>query len=308
MNKRNAVKYIKQYGINIFAKAHMYERLHKHEKAHQLYKTYLENKYQKIIEKYADKESVLSPNAEPSGKKIWVLWWEGVEEMPEIVRYCCQSMKEHASGYEVVVLTKDNYNEYAMLPKHIIDHFKAGHIEIVHLADILRVFLLCQHGGIWLDATVFLSDDLPLEYMDKTFFSSNTGNRQSIFASKGRWSGYFMAVSHSHTVLFDYLQEIYTEYWQDHNIILCYFLLDYLLLMAYEHFEPIQKLIDAIPINNINVKKLSAKLNAPFDEAEWNEIKKDTVLHKLTWKRELYIQNNGYETFYGRLLVNNRKG
>lgn len=305
MKLENATKYIKQYGISIFIKSKIYERLHENEKLHVLYRGYLENKYKNIIEKYSCAESVFSPNAEPSRKRVWVLWWEGVEEMPEVVKHCVNSMKQHAAGYEVVVLTKDNYNEYAKLPKHIVDHFEKGDIEIVHLADILRVFLLCQHGGVWLDATVFLSDDLPSDYVDSAFFSSNTGNKASAFASKGRWSGYFMAVSHSHTVLFDYLREIYTEYWKEHDIILCYFLLDYLLLIAHDSFPPIGKLIDDIPVNNVNVKKLSAELNNPFDQGKWDDIKKDTVVHKLSWKRKLYPQIDGIETFYGKLLVNN---
>lgn len=305
MNKEKAKKYMKQYGAILLVKSSIYERLHANEKLHQLYKTYLENKYKKIIERYRHIKSAFSPDAAPSCKRVWVLWWEGVEEMPEVVKHCCHSMQRHAAGYEVVVLTKDNYNEYAKLPEYIVDHFEKGDIEIVHLADILRVFLLCQHGGIWLDATVFLSDDLPADYLDRAFFSSNTGNRTSIFASKGRWSGYFMAVSHSHTVLFDFLREMYTEYWKEHNIILCYFLLDYLLLIAQDHFPPVRRLIDEIPINNVNIKKLSAELNNVFDQDKWDAIKKDTVIHKLSWKREFYPQKDGHETFYGRLLVNN---
>ncbi len=305
MRLEKATKYIKQYGISIFIMSKIYERLRENEKLHLLYRGYLEKKYKNIIDKYRYTKSVFSPNADLSCKRIWVLWWEGVEEMPEVVKHCVHSMKQHAAGYEVIVLTKDNYNEYAKLPKHIIDHFENGDIEIVHLADILRVFLLCQHGGIWLDATVFLSDDLPSDYLVRAFFSSNTGNKASEFASKGRWSGYFMAVSHSHTVLFDYLREMYTDYWKEHNIILCYFLLDYLLLIAHDDFPPIGKLIDDIPVNNVNVKKLSAELNNPFDQGKWDEIKKDTVVHKLSWKRKLYAQKDGVETFYGKLLTNN---
>lgn len=139
------------------------------------------------------------------------------------------------------------------------------------------------------------------------FFSINTGNRISRFASKGRWTGYFMAASHSHTVLFDYLQEIYTEYWRDHNIILSYFLMDYLVLIAYENMESVRQTIDNIPINNVNVKKLSSELSNPFDADKWKKIKENTVLHKLTWKKELLLQRNGIETFYSRVLLSEEK-
>lgn len=304
MDKKELIKYSRQYGISLMLKSRVYGHLQAQEKMHHLYKSYLENKYKKIIDRYRQEDSVLMSDAVPSSKKVWVLWWEGVEEMPEVVKHCCRSIQRHCNGYEMTVLTHENYKKYIKLPEHIVEHFENGDFEIVHLADIIRVFLLCQYGGIWLDATVFLSDDLPMNYLDRAFFSSNTGNRESAFASKGRWSGYFMAVSHSHTILFEFLQEMYTEYWKEHDIILCYFLLDYMLLIAHDHFPVIGRLIDEIPVNNTNVKKLSVELNNVFDRDRWESIKKDTVIHKLSWKRELYPQKDGNETFYGRLLVN----
>ena len=304
MDNETRKKYIRQYGLNLLIKSRLFSKTHKNEKVHEIYRGYLENKYKNIINKYKDAESVFASDAEPSSKKIWVLWWEGVEEMPDVVKHCCHSMQQHAAGYELVVLTHENYNDYVELPEHIVKHFEDGEIEIVHMADILRVFLLCQHGGIWLDATVFVSDDIPDDYVNRAFFSSNTGSRKSVFASKGRWSGYFMAVSHSHTVLFDFLQEMYTEYWKEHNIILCYFLLDYMLLIAHDDIPVVGRSIDDIPVNNVNVKKLSAELNNVYDQAKWDEIKDDTIIHKLSWKRELYAKQDDQDTFYGRLLAN----
>lgn len=307
MDKEIARKYIKQYGMGLFLRSRIYSRLHLQEKLHHTYRSYLEKKYRNIIEKYCNTDSVLSPDAAPACKRVWVLWWQGVETMPEVVKCCYRSILQHTTAYdEVVVLTRDNYNEYAKLPRHIVDRFEAGDMGIAALSDIMRIYLLSQYGGIWLDATVFLSDDLPEEYTDRAFFSSNTGNRTSAFASRGRWAGYFMGVSHSHTVLFDYLREICTEYWKEHNIILTYFLLDYLLLIAHDDFEPIGRLIDEIPINNVNAKKLSAVLNDPFDAEKWESIRQGTVFHKLSWKREFYLQKDGQETFYGRLLANDR--
>lgn len=275
--------------------------MHAYAKYHQSVIKYLETGLKKEIADCMNSE-VLTEKATPSQKKIWVLWWEGQEEMPELVKCCCESIKRKSGEYEVVVLSEENFAQYITFPDYINEKYRQGKISIVHMADLLRVYLLCEYGGVWLDATVFLSDNFPEEYLSLPFFSRKTDIINQKFASYGRWSGYFMATSHSHSVLFEFLKVAYQSFWRKHHIIIDYFLLDYFISIAYEKIPAVKKCIDSIPYNNVDNKKLSANINNPYSEKIWQEICKTTLLHKLSWKKKTHLYSDGKETFYKKLL------
>ena len=61
-------------------------------------------------------------------------------------------------------------NQYYQLPEYIIDKHKKGYISNTELADILRVSLLSDFGGIWIDATIFIPNHLPDDVLKYNFF------------------------------------------------------------------------------------------------------------------------------------------
>lgn len=274
------------------------------DKKHKSIEKFIKRDLKNVIDKYIDEIQPYLSNSENADKNIWVLWWEGEGNMPEIVRACIHSIKSNSVKYKVNVLSQYNFSDYIELPEVIMDHYRSGHIEIVHMADILRVFLLAKYGGVWLDATVYLADCMPVSYFEKVFFSRKTNEYIGGFASKGRWAGYFMATSMKHTVLFEYLKEAYTLFWKKHNEIIDYFLLDYLILIAYNEFKPIRDLIDEIPINNLNIKELHEALNDEFDINIWKKMKNDTYIFKLSWKDSYVMSKQGKETFYSMVVSN----
>ena len=111
-----------------------------------------------------------------------------------------------------------------------------------------------------------------------------------------------MATGYKNSLLFDFLRVAYTEYWRKHKIIIDYFLLDYLILIAYDNFDLVKEAIDAVKPNNLAIKDLVDNLNKPFDEIKWEEIKKDTCLYKLSWKMNVYDQVEGRKTFYYKIV------
>ena len=63
-------------------------------------------------------------------------------------------------------------NQYYQLPEYIIDKHKKGYISNTELADILRVSLLSDFGGIWIDATIFIPNHLPDDVLKYVIFFS----------------------------------------------------------------------------------------------------------------------------------------
>lgn len=87
---------------------------------------------------------------------IWVLWWQGLELAPVRVKACVDSIKRNAAGRDVIVITKDNVSEYTDLPDYAFRKLAEGEITLTHFSDILRFNLLKLHGGLWMDATLYV--------------------------------------------------------------------------------------------------------------------------------------------------------
>lgn len=81
-------------------------------------------------------------------------FWEGT--MPEYIRLCMKTWK-----FDYVLLTRDNVNQYTD-----IDLSKLRNFTLPQIADIVRVHVLRDNGGYWLDTdTIMLTDKLPTTNM-----------------------------------------------------------------------------------------------------------------------------------------------
>jgi mannosyltransferase OCH1-like enzyme len=87
-------------------------------------------------------------------RRIWVMWWQGVNNAPALVKKCVNILKQKSPDYEVTFLDKDNYHEYVQIPMYITDKFNGGGISIANYSDVIRMALLYQYGGYWIDSTV----------------------------------------------------------------------------------------------------------------------------------------------------------
>ena len=96
---------------------------------------------------------------------IYILWFQGFENAPEVVRHCVQSWKQYNPEWTIVLLSDTNLHEYVSMDYPEMD--------LWHRSDIVRMKLLSQYGGVWADATTFchkpLNDWLP-EYIGEGFF------------------------------------------------------------------------------------------------------------------------------------------
>ena len=82
-------------------------------------------------------------------------FWEG--KMPDYLKLCMKTWK-----FPYIVLTYDNLHEYTDL--QITDRLTS--YTLPQIADVVRVHVLRDNGGYWLDTdTIMLSDELPTENM-----------------------------------------------------------------------------------------------------------------------------------------------
>lgn len=82
-------------------------------------------------------------------KKIHYCWF-GRGDKPEIVKTCMKSWHTHLSDYEFVEWNEDNFDIH--MNSYISEAYKAKKFAFV--SDFVRVYALCNYGGIYLDTDV----------------------------------------------------------------------------------------------------------------------------------------------------------
>lgn len=233
---------------------------------------------------------------------IWYFWLQGEENLPPIPKLCLQSIRKHANGHEVIVLTAENYKEYVSIPDALIEMYRSGRIKAAHFADILRVNLLAQQGGLWLDATMLVTRDLPQEIFDMPFFSVKTESRR-YFVSQCRWAVFCLGAQKGNP-LFVQLASLFEQYLMSTDLFVDYFLFDNFIDMLYQRYPLIKAQIDNLPMNNPQVHDMAPLLCNKVSDKQYAELLKDTYLFKLSYKNytpEMLIED--VDNLYHRLYA-----
>ncbi len=95
----------------------------------------------------------MSENTPKIPKTIWMLWFQGLETAPDLVKKCYASWQRHNPNWDIKFLDETTVGQYVDL-EAIVKKNLPG-IKKVTLSDILRVNLLAKYGGVWADATCF---------------------------------------------------------------------------------------------------------------------------------------------------------
>lgn len=258
--------------------------------------------FQSIADIYRDKPFLeREQTAESECAAIWVFWWQGYDGAPPLVRRCIDSIRLHAGGHPVVLLTRENCRTYATLPEYVFEKVMSGRISLTHLSDILRMSLLATHGGLWLDATIFVSQDIPEVYFQMPLFTVRYPTSPSTI-TKGRWTGFCQAAKQG-CLLHRYCLDVFLAYWRTYNSLIDYFFIDYVIAQAYEQIPSVREAIDSIPENNTGIKLLDRLFFRPYRADEYEQVLCDSVFHKLNRKRAYPEKDgNGMTTHYGHFM------
>lgn len=238
---------------------------------------------------------------------IWVCWWQGEESAPEIIKACISSIREHCGNHTVSVITWDNYSQYVEIPNAIIKRYQSGDIMPAHMADLLRCKLLTKYGGIWCDATIFMTDHIDEQIFDYSFYtikhSLENCQKLELEPSKCYWRIFFMGTGKGNPLV-RICGDILEEMLHEEKPIINYWAMDYIILMLYRQIPMIKEMIDAVPFNNLMPYQLSEKLSCKDSETLWKEICHSQSIHKLSWKSEV---PNDTDSVYSNRVVKNRK-
>lgn len=220
-------------------------------------------------------------------RTAWVCWLQGIESAPTVVKECYASIKKWLSGWEVVLITSENYADYATLPGHIVDKWRNGVMSNTHFSDILRLQLLVEHGGLWLDSTTMLTGELPSYVLQSDLFVFHNGWMDEEMINMASW---FIYSAQSHNKLLAETLNLLYAYWCKYDYLKNYFLLHMLFRMVADR-NP--ELWEAVPyFNQIDNHLLMNELQKPFDAQRIEQIKALTSIHKLTYKLPECVPNS----------------
>jgi hypothetical protein len=235
-----------------------------------------------------------------SSNKVWICWFQGMEQAPALVQRCYKSVKENMPDREIVLITSENMADYVQFPDYIIEKWKKGQITHTHMTDLLRLELLIKYGGMWLDATVFCSSsDIPDYFFDSDlfFFQCLKPGRDGHSSYISSW---LMSAKTNNKLLMATRHLCY-EYWKQNKEMVDYFLLHDFMAIVLDYYPEAWKAI--VPRDNAAPHVLLLRLFEQYDEQMWNAIKAQTTFHKMTYKfKEEQTKMSG--TYYDVLFGN----
>ena len=202
--------------------------------------------------------------------------------------------------------TKIHLKEYLDFPSFVYERIEEkffGEKTPTFLSDLLRLSLLHTYGGVWLDATIFLSAKIPNDLLEKDFFVFERGPKPSknelekVLHSKYFACSYFnynddfkvrmfsaFIIAKSKNPFISAMLDILMTYWQkDDGKNHFYFFLN----IIYELLKEKGFKNENYHISDFELHLLQFHALDPYDEKLWQEIQSKSFVHKLTYFKDI---------------------
>ena len=261
-----------------------------------------ETRYRKItdrLKKIAGPIEIEAKPADLNDGPVWSIWLQGEDSMPAVVKLCIDSIRRNIDDRPVNIITFKNMHNYLDLGGRIMDLHKAGRIDHIHFADLIRMRLIADHGGMWADGTIFLSQNLDPDWFKLPFYSIKNP-LSGRFVSRNRWTGFCFAGARGAATP-KVVDTIFRRYWESQDWRMDYFLIDACINLAYETVPQVKAEIDAVPYNNPQLYAMRDLLCEPFDKEKYDRVTADTSIFKLNWRASNNPALTSPDSFFSHL-------
>ena len=194
-------------------------------------------------------------------------------------------------------LDNESIKKYLDIPEYILEKLNDKRMGYAHFSDILRFALLSNYGGVWMDATILLTDYISEKYFQMDYFlfqrDENLENKKewedydSIYFSWSKKSKVRMLssviFSHKNNKVINTLLDMLMIFWENNDTVPNYFILQILyneLIENYYKNEQCQIISDTFPHEMFRV------WFDKYSEERLLEIMKKSNIHKLSFKIE----------------------
>jgi hypothetical protein len=249
--------------------------------------------------------TAVAKKTELVGKKIfWQYWHQGINEnTSKMVLECLGSVQKYRGEYEIILLTDKTVWDYVELPDFVFEKFGKNGFNFAKLANLIRLYLLSAYGGVWLDATIYLTGPVDKTMLDADFFAFQRTevpphdakifqkfdplyfSWKPVFFAKMLNS--FMIAKTNNKIVADLLS-IHLEYWKKEAKIGHYYLFQILFNQMTRNDE--WKKLNCEIIGDTDCHRLQVASLDKFDSSKFNEIKAKSNIHKLTYRFDRFRQ------------------
>lgn len=246
------------------------------------------------------KERVPSECTGSHEKIIWMCWLQGLETAPELVQGCVGSIRRRLEplGYRIVFLNQDNLHEYVTMPDFIEEKKKQGIISGAHYADLIRLNVLLEHGGTWIDSTVYCSSgQIPSFQLESDLFVFRI-LKPGLDGHSLPMSNWFITAGAGHPIL-RLTRDLLYDYWKHNDKLVDYFIFHYYFEIACEAYPDLAAQI--MPCTSETPHIVQLHFAEPASEAWLEAALSQSCFHKLTYKVSEEVQSS-QGTIYQAML------
>lgn len=256
-----------------------------------LNKVHYYKKYKKKYHRFLEVKDYGINSKKTSYDKVWIFWYQGIENAPDLVKSTIKSIKSTMKNKKIVILTKDNLNEYVSLPDYIENKFQKGQITMAHYSDLLRIELLTTFGGLWLDSTIlmtnkpfFIDKDIPLfVFKDVSLY-----RKEELPVAASSWLIY----SNGKSNILCLTKELLYEYWKTHSHVSIYLVFHIFFKLATEVYKDEWENVPTY--SNVPPHILQFELLNKYDEGRFKQIEEMSDIHKLNHRIKTDDKDSNY--------------
>ncbi|WP_125104588.1 capsular polysaccharide synthesis protein [Prevotella marseillensis] len=258
------------------------------------------------IEKWLCKEiinydnDINNTNEVSPSNELWVFWAQGFDNAPELIKLCINSIKRNCNDWNFHLLSLSNVKEYIDLPSFIWRKLNNTSITLTEFSDILRFALLNKYGGLWIDATTFVTKQISISDTSK-YWTTKLYEKEIECVSHCRWNIALMYIPKGNEYA-NFIYKALITYWQNQTVLIDYFLTDYFTDISLRQIETFKNELDNVEFNNINIFHLDSILNEPCNNNALEVYLKNNPYNKLQRRRNYIKYLNGKLTNYGYLV------
>jgi len=239
------------------------------------------------------------------GRKIfWQYWHQGVNSTTsKIVVECLHSVEKYSGDYEVIVLTSKTVWDYIELPQFVFEKFGTERFNLAKLSNLIRLNLLSTYGGVWLDATIYLTAPIDEKILSLDFFAFQRSKTPPPDAEMFRkfdplyfsWDPNFLAgmlssflIAKPGNKIISDLLSILLAYWKKEKKVGQYYFFQICFNRMVQHDE--WKNFNCEIVGDTDCHKLQVVSLDKFDKNIFEEIKIKSSIHKLTYRFDKFSQ------------------
>lgn len=271
-------------------------------------KNYIYIKYRKnVFKKFEDIDIDTSHEI---NKVIWTAWLQGENNAPQPVQDALNSIKRHAKKYDVIIITNENLKYYIDVPKNILSAVQQKKISPAHYTDWIRLKLLSEYGGVWMDATSYMIKPLPDEIWN---YDLLTWNEMIDFTGKSIYAGipfveHFnngFLVAKKGSIFYQFAVDITERLLMDPILTIDYFSNFKAYITAFERVPLFRKQSEQMNPTASNAFLIKQYWNSSIRKWMILEIQSEkTIFFNLVYKNIWIDSQNGIETIQQYLIEN----